>query len=370
MTTTPLTIPATPDEISETWLTQALRAGGVIPDAAAAKAIEREPLGEGVGFVGQIVRLTVTYDGPVEGAPRTLIAKMPSTEEGARQIAAVYGLYEREYRFYRELADEVRFRTARCYYSDGDAESVRYILLLEDLGATGTPGDQIKGCTGDEMRTVLAQLALHHAGWWDSPRFDEIAWLQPGIDLVNAAMVAVYPAVWEKSLELMGAHIVPEIAEVVPELAPKITTLMAPFGDGPFTLTHGDYRLDNIFFGNPGSGYELAVIDWQSPNRGWGAYDIAYFLYGNVEVETRRAHEMDALREYHRTLMANGVTGYSFEQLMLDYRVSLLVSLAIFIVNAGTLDTANERGVALFEMFFDRLSAAIMDHRALELLPA
>jgi aminoglycoside phosphotransferase (APT) family kinase protein len=37
------------------------------------------------------------------------------------------------------------------------------------------------------------------------------------------------------------------------------------------TAAHGDYRADNLFFGNPGSGYDVAVIDWQSPNKGWGS---------------------------------------------------------------------------------------------------
>ena len=369
MTTTPQTIPETPGEITEAWLTEALRGRGVISGATVA-SIERETLGEGAGFIGQLARLRLTYDGIADGAPLTMIAKMPAADAGARQVAAVYGLYEREYRFYRELADEVRFRTARCYYADGDAEQVRYVLLLEDLGEMGSPGDQVKGCTAEEMRTVLTQLALHHAGWWSSPRLDDITWLPLGTDLVIGAMVQVYPAVWEKALETMGAHMAPAIREVVPTLAARTTALMASFAEGPLTLAHGDFRLDNVFFGKPGSGYELAVIDWQSPNRGIGAYDIAYFLYGNVDIETRRAHEMEALRSYHRALADHGVTGYSFDQLTLDYRASLLASLAIFIVNAGTLDTANERGVALFEMFFDRLSAAIMDHNALELLPA
>jgi hypothetical protein len=46
-----------------------------------------------------------------------------------------------------------------------------------------------------------------------------------------------------------------------------------------------------------------------------------------------------------------------------------MVSLGIWIVNAATLDTANERGKALFDLFFDRLSAAIADHDALSRLP-
>jgi hypothetical protein len=369
MTTGPATIPETPSEITEHWLTEALRLTNVISDATVT-SIAREALGQGAGFIGQLARLTVTYDDPGVDAPRTMIAKLPATDPGARHVATVYGLYEREYRFYRELADKVRLRTARCYYAAGDVENVRFVLLLEDLGALGTPGDQVAGCTGAEMRTALGQLALHHASWWDDHRLDEVAWLPLGTDLVTAAMAQVYPVAWEKALETMGAHMSPEIRDVVPTLGARTTTMMQSFLDGPMTLAHGDYRLDNIFFGKHGSDFDLAVIDWQSPSRSIGAYDIAYFLYGNVDVETRRAHEMEALRTYHGTLVDHGVSGYSFQQLMIDYRLSLLASLAIFIVNAGTLDTANERGVALFEMFFDRLSAAIMDHDALELLPS
>ena len=48
----------------------------------------------------------------------------------------------------------------------------------------------------------------------------------------------------------------------------------------------------------------------------------------------------------------------------------MLVSLAIWVINAATLDTANERGFALFQLFFERLSAAILDLNALDRIPA
>jgi len=364
------TIPTTPADLTAGWLTEALRAGGVIPGDAAVKSASYEVLGQGAGFIGQIARVTLAYDRPVAGAPATLIAKMPALDPGARELAGLYGLYEREYRFYRELADEITFRTPRCYYSDGDAGKVEYILLLEDLGATGRAGDQVQGCTVEEARIALAHLALHHARWWQHPRLTEIAWLTPGIDLVNGAMEQSYPQAWESTLAAFSDSIAGEIRDVMPTLGPRITTLLASLADRPMTIGHGDYRLDNMFFGNAGSGYEVAVLDWQSPNVAWGAYDIAYFLYSNVDVETRRKHEMDVLREYHRTLVEHGVKGYTFEQLVEDYRASLLVSLGIWIVNAATLDMANERGKALFDLFFDRLNAAIMDLNALELLPA
>jgi hypothetical protein len=362
-------IPTTPDELTPSWITEALREGGLLGDATVVSA-PCEVLGQGAGFIGQIARITLTYDRTVEGAPATMIAKMPALDPGARQLAGLYGLYEREYRFYRELADEVTFRTPRCYYSDGDAENVRYVLLLEDLSASGRAGDQVSGCNAEEARIALSHLALHHARWWQHPRLAQIPWLQPGIDLVNGAMEQSYPTAWEKTLVLFGDRMPQAIRDVLPTLGRRITALMEPLSRGPMTLMHGDYRLDNMFFGNSGCGYELAVLDWQSPNQAWGAYDIAYFLYSNVDTMTRRAHEMDALGEYHRTLVENGVHGYEFEQLVDDYKASLLVSLGIMVVNAATLDQANERGTALFNLFIDRLSAAIMDHRALEMLPA
>lgn len=154
----------------------------------------------------------------------------------------------------------------------------------------------------------------------------------------------------------------------MPRLAARIIELMEPYRERSLTLAHGDYRLDNMFFGRDGADYELAVLDWQSPNKGWGMYDVAYFMYSNLDIETRRACEDDVLREYHGQLVAHGVTDYPLELVREDFGKSLLVSLAIWVVNGASLDVTNERGRALFELFFDRLVAAILDHDALRYL--
>jgi hypothetical protein len=364
-----LPIPERVEDLTPAWLTEALRAGGAISEARVTDA-GFQVLGEGAGFIGQLLRVTPTYDRAEPGAPATFIAKMPALDPGARELAAMYGLYELEFRFYTELAPEVTFRTPRCYYAAGDAQAVKYVLLLEDLGATGTPGDQVAGCTPEQARLALIHLAVHHARWWSSPRLTAFPWLGSGIDLVNGVLEQSYPSVWQFTLDHYGEGIPEEIRAVLPTLASRISTLMEPFKQGALTISHGDYRLDNMFFGDPGAGYELAVLDWQSPTQAWPAYDIAYFVYSNIDVETRRAYETELLRGYHSALIAAGVADYDWETLMHDYRASLLVSLAIWVVNVGSLDAANERGAALFQLFFDRLCAAIMDHNALELLPA
>jgi hypothetical protein len=369
MTRNGLALPERPGDLTPEWLTGALRHSGALTNGRITGA-SFEPLGVGAGFIGQIGRLTLTYDDAAADGPVTVIAKMPSLEEGARAIASLYGLYERELRFYRELADRIAIRTPRLYYGDGDPDRVAYILLFEDLSATGTVGDQVKGCSGEQARLALEQLARHHAMWWGAEQLRPLAWLQPGVDLVEAAMKQSYPASWPKALEAFGQRMSPAVRDALPELGRRVMERIAPYRDGPLTLVHGDYRLDNMFFGGPDADYDLAVVDWQSPNLGWGAYDIAYFMYGNIDIDTRRAHEHEVLRRYHEILLEHGVRDYSWERLLDDYVASLVVSLAIWVVNAATLDTANERGMALFELFFDRLGAAIADHNALARLPA
>lgn len=178
-------IPNRVEELTPEWLTEALRSGGVLGAGARVVSVEAERLGEGAGFIGQLFRLRLTYEGDAGDAPATLIAKTPTLDEGSRAVALMYGLYEREYRFYKELAAEIAFRTPRCYYADGDADTARYILLLEDMGAHGTAGDQVAGCTAEQAHLALRELARHHAQWWRSPRLDEIAWIPPGVDLVG-----------------------------------------------------------------------------------------------------------------------------------------------------------------------------------------
>lgn len=365
-----IAIPRTPDDITADWLTHALQSNGVLADAAHVTAIARQPVGEGVGFVGNIVRLTPTYEGDAGNAPSTLIAKMPSPDPGARQIAMLYGLYEREYQFYCHVAPQVTLRSARCYYADGDADSVAYVLLMEDLAPTGDLGDQVHGVSLDDALTATRALARHHAHWWAHPQLDTLAGIGNGVDLVRGAMTLVYPQVWQKFLDLMGAHLSQDVRDVIPTLDKKILRLLEDLSAGPFTLIHGDYRADNIFFGHPGSDYDVAVIDWQSPNKGWAAYDLSYFICGSVEAGMRKQHEPHLRDVYYETLVGAGVNDYTRDQFDTDFVRSLIAYLGIFVVNGATLDPANERGLDLFRVIFERLDGSIADSNALFHLPA
>src|SRR3990172_316211 len=135
-----LKIPRGPEELTAEWLTSALRETGAIGNAAV-KSFDTKTLAEGVGFVGQLERVSLDYDLTEAGAPASLIAKFPGATEENREVGYAFRLYEREGRFYQETAREVELRTPRCYYSAMDVETGRYALLLEDL-APARVGDQ------------------------------------------------------------------------------------------------------------------------------------------------------------------------------------------------------------------------------------
>ena len=114
----------------------------------------------------------------------------------------------------------------------------------------------------------------------------------------------------------------------------------------------------------------MAVADWQIVLRARGPYDVAYFMSQSINPAERRASEMDILRGYHATLQENGVKGYDFEQCFDDYRTSAMFCLVYPVISGGTLDLANDRGVALVTAMLDRSVATILDLNCDEMIPA
>jgi hypothetical protein len=323
-----------------------------------------------MGFIGLLARPHLQYSGQAASAPRTVIAKFPSQAEGARAIGKLYGLYEREVRFYSDIGSDVGLFTPRCYHSAMDIDGDRYFLLLEDLADSGRLGDQVQGCSEEEALLAVTELAKFHAAWWNSPKLFDIDWLPRGTDLVRASMQGLYPQASKVFLELFGERLTTEIAEVMGNLNERLLATLPQLETRPETIIHADYRLDNMFFGAEGAAYRLAVFDWQAPNRSNGPYDLAYFVSGCMPPERRRACEARLIQEYHDVLLENGVTDYPFEELLDDYRRALVLALAIMTVSGATLELTNERAVKLWEGLLDGLVTAITDNKSLELLPA
>lgn len=360
--------PTTPERLTSEWLTEALRESGVV---ARARVISHSAkvIGEGVGFMGQLARIALHYDVQEPGAPQAVIAKFPAAAQENRDIAMYFHFYEREVGFYEHICDKVPLRTPRCYFHAFDASNGDVLLLLEDL-APAAVGDQLAGCTADQMDLAVRELAKFQAVWWRAPELDTLDWM-PGINAEwnVAAVEANYPLSWDAFVTFTSGYLTPTVRAAGERFVGRIRPLLDRIGDDlPMTIVHGDYRLDNMFFGAPGSGTEFAVIDWQIATRGGGVFDVAYFVAGSLAPEERRVRERDIVRVYHETLVEHGVKDYSAEQCWEDYRLSALILLAYSVIGAGGLDLANKRGMELFTKITQRTIAALDDLKAYELL--
>ena len=169
-------IPICPEDLTVTWLTEALRMRGTLERGQVASCTT-EVLGGTRGALGQVARLSLSYDLVQENAPRSLIAKFGPPDPELRISLNQSGLYEREIRFYQELADQVAFRTPDCCYSAWDAETGEFVLLLEDL-APARNGERAVGCSLLEAEPAIRQIAKFHAAWSQDPHLLQQEWLR------------------------------------------------------------------------------------------------------------------------------------------------------------------------------------------------
>ena len=196
-------IPDTPGALTPEWLTRALRSTGSITDARVTSC-HIEPFGEGKGFSGQIARIGLRYDTAGPGTPTSLIAKfqLPHPDPDIRAAVFQSRLYEREYRFYRDVARHAALRTPRLYYSVLQPETGVAVLLLEDLAPARTL-NMLEGCTGEDAALALRQLATFHAAWWEHPRLGAMDWL-PAFDEQAENDQRQYARAWEVFLRKVG----------------------------------------------------------------------------------------------------------------------------------------------------------------------
>ncbi len=341
-------------DVTPAWLTAALQSAGHNVEIATVSAT---PLGVGVGMMSGLQSLALTY---AKGTgPALLVLKMPTENDVNRSVADLYHLYERETLFYRDIASRSTAYTPVVYRADIDGNN--FVLLLEDL-SDYTLGDQVKGCTLEETEGGVAWLARHHASLWGQTDDPELAFLpEVSPSYSSDGLMQGCAFGWDPMAALFG-HVVPERIAALKDrylaVLPKLFDWMAT---PPLTVVHGDFRMDNLFFGSAPGQEPLIAIDWQGSLRGRASQDIAYFLSGSLPIELRRQHERALINQWHTGLVASGVTGFSEADAWEDYRKAVLYVWVIAVVIAGTLDPTNERGRQWISVMLQRSIAAIDD---------
>jgi len=362
-----LPIPASIAEITPSWLTGALSAGRMLRDATVT-ACAPETIAEGKGFMNRVFRLHLEYDCPGSGLPATVLAKLPATDPLMLPLFHLLGPNLREVNFFRSLSRECALPTPVCYCGLADSSTGNSVLLLEDLGKS-RQGDSLSGCSLDEARQIVRQLAAFHAQWWESPRLARLDWL-PSRETEAPAFRKLYEPARQSFLEKAGDLMPPGLRQLADSLPGHIARIKALLSKPPRTIVHGDFRLDNCYFPSDIGSPSPLVLDWEFCGIGRGALDLATFICEIFPPDQRRREEPGLLAEYHSALESNGVTGYSLEQCWSDYRLSMLDIFALWIVSGAYCDYSGQRAATFLSNTLIRLDAAISDHESVNLLSA
>ena len=345
--TTNLTIPAGAADLTAEWLTQALAVR-----SAGATVTSVEQLRIGNGMVADSIRLSVTWDRATD-APQRYVAKVPASAEDSRAAAAATGTYLREAAFYNELAHTLDVHRPSCHVALHDPVTNDYVVLLGDL-APAEAGDQIAGCTVDEAAGVVPELVALHAPRWADATLLDMAWLdRPGksagaetqqfVSMLVPGFVDRYaPTVDKPTMELIE-RFVPRLDEYIDDRAE------------PWTVVHGDFRLDNLLFG----GDRVAVLDWQTVRIAPAMSDVAYFIGSALQPADRAAVEEDLVREYHARMGAAGVA-MSWDECWTGYRLSGFDGLLMGIL-ASMLVARTDRGDQMFMAMVNRHGRQLLE---------
>ena len=351
----------TPGALTPEWLTAALDAGGHLGDA---RVVAADVTPVGTGQMCDSVRVSLGYDG-VTGAPPTLVAKLPAADPTSRATALSLRSYEKEVRFYQQIAPGLPVRTPGVFHADIDPATASFVLLLEDL-APAVAGDQLTGCGAEEAAVAVAELVNLHAPRWGDESLASLDWLHNDTAEGREMMAVMLPSLWDGFQHRYAADLLPHVEQAGDTLFAGMRSWLAP-SDSPRTVVHGDYRLDNLLFA-PGPAARLAgVVDWQTCAFGPGVRDVAYFIGAGLVPEERARVEEELVRRYHADLEAAGVSGYGWDRCWEEYRRGTWAGL-LMAVGAAMMVERTPRGDEMFLTMADRHARHALDLEAPDLL--
>ena len=340
-----------------------LQSGGVCRESTVTQ-IEITPLEAGhLGNLSGLTRVNLTYDQPAEGLPNSVVVKMPSSAESSREWATSYNAYEREARFYQEVAPTSPIRIPRCYLSINDSANDNFILVLEDV-SQHTYGDQVTGLTGKQAIDAIHTIAPFHAYWWDHPDLSQLTWMPTE----NLDILHLFAQNWPEYRHRFFDQMSQEERAIGDRLNWQGDRLAELHSQGPRTIVHSDFRADNLIFDEHSREHPVIVLDWQLAQRNVGAYDVARVVCGSVPFEGQKGRHRDFVHTWHEGLMTNGVKNYSQHEAWRDFQTSLLMSLYTPVAFHHLNSHEGGRGLKLARAYMDRIFRAAVECDAASVL--
>ena len=358
-----INIPSSTADIDMHWIAKAL--GETFPSIGTAISnVEITEIGVGFGLMGALCRVNIDYSESREPYPSSVVVKMSSTDQASLNLANSLDLYRREYNFYSKIQQVAKIRTPILYCGAHDKKDNRFFLVLEDMQAMRAV-NQIDGASSEQAVVAVKAIARLHGQFWNRTDAEELKDVYRMTPINAAAIHFVYLSNVEGSIEKFGRLYTPESERIVRTIGRRATEFLVGSGRVAETYTHGDYRLDNLFFGD---NEDCVAVDWQVSGTSNGFFDLAYFLTGSLTPATRREVEREAVRSYCEVVSESLSTPITFEEGWELYRQAVLACLFTSVIVTGQLDLSVDRSNELVVEGFKRTLTAIEELNSGEFL--
>ena len=316
------TQPVTPE-----WLTDVLYTHGALSQGRVI-AIEQR---HNDAFNSAVVHLAVAYsENAPASAPRKLFLKRNVEAEWAKRAGAEEVAF---YKLVAPFAEELPM-IIHCYAAEYDEANGTSYILLQDVSETHAPPvtrAQLIAYEGVpeqvQLEQVVDTVAQFHAFWWQHPLlnkditgmmeyYSDFSQTQTFWDSFIASEGAWFPADLRALYEEALANL-PRLWERY--LASRIPTFTN------MTMSHSDCYLSQFLCPNTPTLGPTYLVDFQGSNTDFGAYDLVYLFatFWTHEQRKENNREVQMLHRYHEGLQSYGITGYSWDDLLTDYKVLL-----------------------------------------------
>ncbi len=331
-----------------------------------AEVTASDPKRIGEGQVGMNLRYSLSSS--ATHVPASVVVKMASPDPTSRATGISLRNYEREVKFYNQLVGTLDVRSPKCWFADWHEDDGDIAIVLEDM-APCEQGDQIRACDIGHARLAVDQLVKMQGPRWNDATLSTIDWLQRrdanDVERLSGLIAMVMPGFMATYREAIADQIGGEGVDFVETMAANIDGYVRGKGDA-FSVTHGDYRLDNLLFATADGGVPCAVVDWQTPGHGNGIADLAYFIGAGLLPDDRRRHEWELVDQYIAGIESYGHQ-VDHDWVRHHYRREA-ISGVIMAVVASQIVGRTERGDKMFEVMATRHILQGLENGALSLL--
>ncbi|HEX8597768.1 MAG TPA: hypothetical protein VF952_04550 [Chloroflexia bacterium] len=321
------------EQITPQWLTTLLRHEGVLGSAEVV-SVRVEPMDD--VWNSKAYRFGLTYSGDTSGAPARLFLKLKSDHHGREEAEF--------YQYVRSSGVDLPVLVP-CFSSEYDEATGNSHVLLADLSETHFTPFTIAQFRALEvvpdpvyLQQIVDCVAEFHAYWWEHPLLGSGF---AAVDTRFASREGWMAGLEESGEELtafLGLHadgLAPGLANMLREVHLRLPALWDVYladripPRRALTLINGDCYFIQFLCPNRPNEARTHMIDLDSTNAFLPAFDLMYLFttFWTREQRIEGGREIDALKRYHERLQACGVAIYSFDELLLDYRISIAQNL-------------------------------------------